>query len=171
MKIHGIVIARNEWPLLGLSISHALFYHVDKVFVVDHASTDDTRNGLAELQKIWPDRIEVFRYENPVFDQETLNNTFLHISNQENPDWNFIFDADEFLVSPTNKNLKDLLSGIGEKWNAIAIQLENYIVPLGFADTKIDDYKLIDHYVESTNHIVDRDEFYARVKRNENLLH
>jgi glycosyltransferase involved in cell wall biosynthesis len=171
MKIHGIVIARNEWPLLGLSISHALFYHVDKVFVVDHASTDDTRNGLAELQKIWPDRIEVFRYENPVFDQETLNNTFLHISNQENPDWNFIFDADEFLVSPTKKNLKDLLSGIGQRWNAIAIQLENYIVPLGFADTKIDDYKLIDHYVESTNHIVDRDEFYARVKRNENLLH
>jgi hypothetical protein len=81
MKIHGVVIARNEWPLLGLSISHALFYHVDKVFVIDHSSTDDTKNGLAELQKVWPDKIEVFRYEDNLFDQEALTNILLEILN------------------------------------------------------------------------------------------
>lgn len=171
MKIHGVVIARNEWPLLGLSISHALFYHVDKVFVIDHSSTDDTSNGLAELQKFWPQRIEVFRYEDSLFDQEALTNVLLAISNKENPDWNFIFDADEFLVSPTKKNLKDLLSGLGEKWNAIAMQLENYIVPLGFTDTRLDDYLLINQYVTSVNHVSDRDEFHKQVKRNEKLLH
>ena len=171
MKIHGVVVARNEWPLLGLSISHALFYHVDKVFVIDHSSTDDTRNGLAELQKVWPDRIEVFRYEDTLFDQEALTNILLHISNQESPDWNIIFDADEFLVSPTKKNLKEHLSSLGDKWNSIAVQLENYIVPLGFVDTRLDDYKLIDHYVTSVNHVGDRDEFHEQVKRNEKLLH
>jgi hypothetical protein len=171
MKIHGIVIARNEWPLLGLSISHALFYHVDKVFVIDHSSTDDTKNGLAELQKVWPDKIEVFRYEDNLFDQEALTNILLEISNKENPDWNFIFDADEFLVSPTQKNIKDHLASLGDRWNAIAIQLENYIVPAGFIDTRLDDYKLIDHYVTSVNHVKDRDEFHEQVKRNEKLLH
>jgi hypothetical protein len=171
MKIHGIAIARNEWPILGLSISHALFHHVDKVFVIDHLSTDDTKNGLAELQKVWPDRIEVFRYENNLFDQEALTNILLDISNKENPDWNFIFDADEFLVSPSGKSLKDLLSSIGEKWNAIAIELENYIVPLGFNDLALNDYLLIDHYVTSVNHVIDRDEFHEQVKRNEKLLH
>lgn len=171
MKIHGVVIARNEWPLLGLSISHALFYHVDKVFVIDHSSTDDTKNGLAELQKVWPDRIEVFRYEDALFDQEALTNILLHISNQENPDWNIIFDADEFLVSPTKKNIKDHLATLGEKWNAIAVQLENYIVPSGFVDTRLEDYLLIDHYVTSVNHVGDRDEFHEQVKRNEKLLH
>lgn len=171
MKVHGVVIARNEWPLLGLSISHALFYHVDKVFVIDHSSTDDTRNGLAELQKVWPDRIEVFRYDDALFDQEALTNILLHISNQENPDWNIIFDADEFLVSPTKKNMKEHLSTLGGKWNAIAVQLENYIVPSGFVDTRLEDYLLIDHYVTSVNHVVDRDEFHEQVKRNEKLLH
>jgi hypothetical protein len=171
MKIHGVVIARNEWPLLGLSISHALFYHVDKVFVIDHSSTDDTRNGLAELQKVWPDQIEVFRYEDTLFDQEALTNILLHISNQESPDWNIIFDADEFLVSPSQKNLKEHLSSLGDKWNSIAVQLENYIVPLGFIDTRLDDYKLVDHYVTSVNHVGDRDEFHEQVKRNEKLLH
>jgi len=171
MKIHGVVVARNEWPLLGLSISHALFYHVDKVFVIDHSSTDDTKNGLAELQKVWPDQIEVFRYEDNLFDQEALTNILLHISNQENPDWNFIFDADEFLVSPTDKSIEDLLSNLGEKWNAIAMQLENYIVPLGFVDTRLDDYQLVDHYVTFVNHVGDRDEFHEQVKRNEKLLH
>ena len=171
MKIHGVVIARNEWPLLGLSISHALFYHVDKVFVIDHSSTDDTKNGLAELQKVWPNQIEVFRYEDTLFDQEALTNILLDISNKENTDWNFIFDADEFLVSPTDKNIEDLLSGLDEKWNAVAIQLENYIVPLGFIDTRLDDYTLVDHYVTSVNHVGDRDEFHEQVKRNEKLLH
>ena len=171
MKIHGVVIARNEWPLLGLSISHALFYHVDKVFVIDHSSTDDTKNGLVELQKVWPDQIEVYRYEDTLFDQEALTNILLDISNKENPDWNFIFDADEFLVSPTRKSIKEHLSSLDDKWNAIAMQLENYIVPAGFIDTRLDDYKLVDHYVTSVNHVVDRDEFHEQVKRNEKLLH
>jgi sulfur carrier protein ThiS len=171
MKINGIVIARNEWPLLGLSISHALFYHVDKVFVIDHSSTDYTKNGLVELQKVWPDRIEVFRYENNLFDQEALTNILLEISDKENPDWNFIFDADEFLVSPTKKSMKDHLATLGTTWNSIAVQLENYIVPLGFVDTRLDDYTRIDHYVTSVNHVVDRDEFHEQVKRNEKLLH
>ena len=171
MKIHGLVIARNEWPLLGLSISHALFYHADKVFVIDHSSTDDTKNGLVELQNVWPNRIEVFRYEDTMFDQEALTNILLEISNRENPDWNFIFDADEFLVSPTGKNIKDHLSSLDDKWNAIAMQLENYIVPLGFIDTRLDDYPLVNHYVTSVNHVVDRDEFHEQVKRNEKLLH
>jgi hypothetical protein len=171
MKIHGVVIARNEWPLLGLSISHALFYHVDKVFVIDHSSTDDTRNGLVELEKAWPNQIEVFRYEDTLFDQEALTNILLDISNKENPDWNFIFDADEFLVSPTRKSIKEHLSSLEGKWNAIAMQLENYIVPSGFIDTRLDDYLLINHYVTSVNHVVDRDEFHEQVKRNEKLLH
>jgi hypothetical protein len=51
------------------------------------------------------------------------------------------------------------------------MQLENYIVPLGFVDTRLDDYRLIDHYVTSVNHVGDRDEFHEQVKRNEKLLH
>ena len=39
-KVFGLIQAKNEWPPLALSISHALMHHVDEVYVLNHASLD-----------------------------------------------------------------------------------------------------------------------------------
>ena len=61
--IHGLVMARNEWPLLEVAVTHALVHHVDMVHVLDHASTDGTPAGLARLRREWGDRLEVVDIE------------------------------------------------------------------------------------------------------------
>ena len=50
-RILGVVMARDEWPMVALAITHALSGHVEHVAVLDHASTDASRTGLERLQQ------------------------------------------------------------------------------------------------------------------------
>lgn len=49
-RIIGLLKVKNEWPLLAVTLTHALRNHVDAVYVLDHGSTDGTAAGLAALQ-------------------------------------------------------------------------------------------------------------------------
>ena len=64
----GIIQASNEYPLLGLSISHALMYHVDEIYVLNHACHDGTQEGIKSLQELWKGRI--FAYDD--YDEKLL---------------------------------------------------------------------------------------------------
>jgi hypothetical protein len=106
MKIVGIVFAKNEWGLIVVSISHALINHVDEVYVVNHASTDQTFNGLNHLKKLWGERLHIITINNIGFFQEEATNTIIQISKKSNPDWIYVFDADEFLLADESTSLK-----------------------------------------------------------------
>ena len=60
MLIHGIVVSRNDWGILALSIANVLHNHADIVHVLNHGSSDQTAHGLKVLQEIWGERLKVY---------------------------------------------------------------------------------------------------------------
>ena len=145
MKIVGIVFAQNEWGLIAVSISHALINHIDEVYVVDHASTDQTFNGLNHLKKLWGERLHVITINNIGFFQEAATNTIIQISKKSNPDWIYVFDADEFLLVDESTSLKKILSNTEKCHQAIRYTVNNYISTRHFNDLILDNYKNIIH--------------------------
>ena len=97
-RVLGCVMARDEWPLLGLAVDHALHGHVDHVVVVDHGSTDGTRSGLLGLQTQQPDRITLVRLDDTAFTQEAVTALMVAVGSGVPADWIYVFDADEFIL-------------------------------------------------------------------------
>jgi glycosyltransferase involved in cell wall biosynthesis len=134
-RILGVLIARNEWPLLGISITHALVNHVDELIVVDHASTDETKAGLAVLQKRWGNKIQVVHMCEGTFHHEEANLLLKSMYRDRNFDWVYPIDSDEFLITPNNQSLKELLADVPSDYVAARYQLHNFVVPTDFEES------------------------------------
>jgi hypothetical protein len=142
-NILGYVMARNEWPLLGLSITHALGLGVDEVLVVDHSSEDGTHAGLTMLQKQFPGRIQVLSLEQDEYLQEATTSLISSLVKLENYDWVYVFDADEFLLLPNKSDLKDTLSSQSLDTNSVRYSIDQWVTPRNFDDLNLLDYKRI----------------------------
>ena len=99
-RILGYVMARNEWPLLGLSVMHALNSGIDRVAVIDHCSDDATREGLRALKSFYSEKIFVYRLDDPRYLQEATTALVMALVDADSYDWVYVFDADEFVLSP-----------------------------------------------------------------------
>jgi hypothetical protein len=139
-RILGVLIARNEWPLLGISITHALVNHVDELIVVDHASTDETQAGLAALQKRWGNKIQVLHLCEGTFHHEETNLMLKSIYENRDFDWVYPIDADEFLITQDNLSLKQILAQVPAKYEAVRYELHNFIAPTDFVEQDFDRY-------------------------------
>jgi len=106
----GLVQASNEWPLLALSISHALMYHVDEVYLLNHSSTDGTYEGTKRLQQLWPGRLHVVEYHDNHFWQEACLSALIEVSQRSSPEWIYVFDADEFMIVQRGRSLREILT-------------------------------------------------------------
>lgn len=143
VKIIGIVQAKNEWPLIALSVSHALMHHVDEVYVLNDCSNDLTAHGLVNLQKIWGDRIHVVNAVHEHFQQEAKANALISIAQRSSPDWFYFFDADEFLSIKNKQSLKNVLSTVDADVTGIEYALDNWISIADFDESRLDDYEKI----------------------------
>jgi len=142
-KILGYVMARNEWPLLGLSVTHALTIGVDEILVVDHSSDDGTNVGLKLMQKRFPGRIKVLRLEQNDYFQEATTSLISSLVKLENYNWVYVFDADEFLILPSNANLKGILRAQTLETDCIRYSIDQWVSPSDFDDLQLLDYKRI----------------------------
>lgn len=124
----GIVVTRNEWPLVGVAIAHALTHHVDAVCVVDHASTDGTAEGLGRLESAWGARLRVLRVDEDAFFQEAFNLAALEATRDMPGDWVYVFDADEFLLAPQG-GLRGCLAAMADDVDAVRYRLDHYVAP------------------------------------------
>lgn len=140
-KIVGIVLAKNEWGLIAVAISHALMNHVDEVYVLDYSSTDRTNLGLRHLQEYWGDRLHVVTLHNLGFIQQAATNAMIQIAGKSNPDWVYVFDADEFLIVDPSTSLKDVLSNVGQDITTFKYEIDNFISVRDFDENKLSDYK------------------------------
>jgi len=140
-KVVGLVQARNEWPLLALSISHALIYHVDEVYVLNHSSTDGSFEGLQLLEELWKHRIHILNFHDPHFWQEASTNALIEVSQEASPDWIYVFDADEFLLTQACKPLKEILDELDPQYLAIRYEVRNWISTENFDQTHLNDYR------------------------------
>ncbi len=128
MQIHGVVVTRNDWGMLPVSIAHALTHHVDVVHVLNHASDDQTASGLAVLKEIWAERLFIYSTgpESP-YQQALLTNMVAFQAEKQGADWIYVFDSDEFLLAKPRISLRDRLSGLGPEVVAARYRLSNFI--------------------------------------------
>ncbi len=144
-RVLGYVMARNEWPLIGLAITHALSAGVDEIVVVDHASDDVTRNGLQSLREAWPDRLTVLRLEGDQFLQEATTSVITAVVGARSYDWVYVFDADEFILTRPDSTLKDVLAKVPPGTDAVRYHIDQWVAPSDFDDLAVDDYDRIRH--------------------------
>ena len=139
-RVLGVLIARNEWPLLGISITHALVNHVDELIVVDHSSTDETQAGLAALKNRWGDKIQVLHLCEGTFHHEETNLMLKTMYEDRDFDWVYPIDADEFLITPNNLSLKQLLAQVPGDHKVVRYELHNFVAPSDFVENDFNRY-------------------------------
>lgn len=144
-RIHGLVMARNEWPVLGLAIAHALEHHVDRVLVLDHASTDGTQAGLERLGRAYGDRLTVVHLGEAPFLQEAATSVAIGILSPRPEDWLYVFDADEFGIAGPQLTLRDMLSGLPASTEAVRYSIHNWVSGRDFVVGSLDSYLTLRH--------------------------
>ncbi len=127
-KIAAVIGAKNEWPLLAATASHALLNYADHLYLFDHSSTDGSRAGISELVEKFPGRITFFESDLEPFDQEAIFNILFFRACKDGYDWVHFLDADEFLVIEHGQQLSAILETVSEEWAALAIRVENFII-------------------------------------------
>ena len=139
--ILGILLARNEWPLLGMCITHALTNHVDELLVIDHSSTDETELGVTSLQAKWGSRLQLMRLDKGPLHHQALNLVILEVLETKRYSWIYHVDADEFLILPEKNSLKELLIELPLDVEVVRYQLFNFIAPQDFREDDFEQYK------------------------------
>ena len=94
MKIFGITMVRNEADVLRLSLLHHLGLGLDRILVVDNASTDGTAELLERLSRE-DSRIQ-WRSDRGLFLQGAVFTALAREAFWQRADWVVPFDADEF---------------------------------------------------------------------------
>jgi hypothetical protein len=141
MQIHGVLLTRNDWGLVAVSIANAL-NHVDIVHVLNHGSTDLTAKGLVVLKRIWGDRLKIYTASESIdFDQSLLTNIIISIAESQGSSWIYVFDSDEFLINYPGFSLKDELSKVENDVFAIRYRVENYISTHDFDINNLNHYQ------------------------------
>jgi len=97
-KIIALMAVRNEQWILELSIGVALRW-VDSIFLLDHASEDDTPKILEHFMAKFPDRIETDRLNTPEWDEMSHRQYMLECGRRMGASHIAMIDADEILTA------------------------------------------------------------------------
>jgi len=142
-KILGYVMAKNEWPMLGLSILHALRVGCEHVVVVNHQSTDGTKDGLERLKHALPDRLTVIELNHDQFLQEATTKVILSGFGGDLYDWVYVFDADEFLLIEGGQSLPAVLQDMPADVDVVRYQVDQWVAPHDMDNMDVDQFTRI----------------------------
>lgn len=121
-----VCMARNNGDIIQSSMEHllALFDHV---IVIDHRSTDGTKQYLQALAETYPEQVVLYHFLDEGFYQsELMTWTVRNLEQCRSADWLFILDTDEFLPFPDKSAFRDALSQFADTpvirmpWNNLA---------------------------------------------------
>ena len=106
-----IAMVRNEADILAGFLAHAraLFDHA---LVIDHRSTDGSREILEAARTNWPE-LEIFDYGFQGYFQGALSTAFARRAFEDGAEWVFFLDADEFVDVPDRAALLGTLAADG----------------------------------------------------------
>lgn len=146
MNIHGIMLTRNDWGILPVSVGHALENHVKILHVLDHGSTDQTPVGLKVLKAAWGERLRVYTVGPEVpFKQAVLTNIIVSIAEDTGAEWIYILDSDEFLLVDEGMSLGEYLSSLSDDVVSVRYEVSNLIAPFDFNRFILDDYLRVEY--------------------------
>jgi hypothetical protein len=63
------------------------------------------------------------------------------VSQNASPDWLYVFDADEFLLTQGHRPLKEILGGVDPKYGVVRYEVQNWISTEDFDVTHLDHYR------------------------------
>lgn len=138
-------MARDEWPLLGLWVTHMLKSAVDTVHVLDHASSDGTKHGLLRLRRVWGQRLQVMTLEDVPFWQEAGISLLISSANLKHGDWICIFDPDEFPLPSSNRTLAETLNTIPPGFSVARYEVQNWVTRRDFDEADVQSFRSILH--------------------------
>lgn len=98
MKIVGLMLARSEEWVIGLSLRAALLY-CDEVVVLDHHSDDCTPRLVHEIKDQYPGRVGYIIDPTPHWDEMDQRQRTLDVGRERGGTHFVIVDADEVLTS------------------------------------------------------------------------
>lgn len=131
----AIALIKNEADIISCWLAHVceLF---DIVFIVDHQSTDGTREFLLDIAKS-EKKIHLFSFDHPGYFQAEIINQLAQIVSQESPNyWLFPLDADEFLDVSGRAEFLSLLNK-QDLGNALLLNWQNCVPMYLHVDQKI----------------------------------
>jgi hypothetical protein len=146
-RIHGLTLIRDEWPLALLSINHALLHHVDRLHCAVQVSSDATLAGVQQLRGFWGERLTVVEIRTPAYLQEAIVATLVRqLAAAAAPgDWLYVFDADEFAVTPSALPLREQIALQPSDHQELRYPVWNWIAPVDFDDRDLATYGRIRH--------------------------
>ena len=146
-RIHGLTLIRDEWPLALLAINHALLHHVDRLHCAVQVSDDATLEGVQRLRGFWGERLTVVAIETPAYLQEAIMSTLVRqVAATAAPhDWLYVFDADEFAVSPAGLPVREQLAAVPAEVADLRYRIWNWIAPVDFDDLDLASYGRLRH--------------------------
>lgn len=139
-RVVGIIMAHEEMPLLLVSVSYALLNHVEKVLVINHSLSESSREDLSLLTEVWEDRATILDIIDENFEQAAVTNAAVDIARTLEPDWIYIFDSDEFLLTNTGAGLSEYLGTIPRRIKEIRYGFKDWISFTDFNEENLDDY-------------------------------
>lgn len=92
-EVWGISVVRNEADIVESTVRHLVDQGLDRLVVVDHASTDATADILTDLAKEFP--LHVGHDSEPAWYQGRKMSYLAHLAWRGGADWIVPFDADE----------------------------------------------------------------------------
>ena len=111
MIIGAVLCARNESHIIDEWVAHYLSLGMERIHVLDHVSTDDTRRKLDRIHERYPGvTVETWDPDSDV--QRRAMNRGLAMMTEEQVDWCAFVDADEFIgnsAPASSETLADLL--------------------------------------------------------------
>ncbi|HCI12768.1 MAG: hypothetical protein A2063_05635 [Gallionellales bacterium GWA2_60_142] len=112
-KLTLISMVKNEKGILETFAGHALGLF-DRIILVDHRSTDGTKEYIKALSERYP-AVEFFSFDEPGYYQSQLMTWIVkNIVHQDTLGWVFFLDADEFLPFESREEFNRVLA----KYNA-----------------------------------------------------
>lgn len=130
-KVTLISMVRNESSILDIFCAHALSLF-DRIILIDHLSSDGTRDHIIFLSEKYPS-IEHFFFDEPGYYQsELMTWVARNLVDNETTGWVFFLDADEFLPFKSKEDFDLKLSQLNSfpvismPWlNLIPLEMES----------------------------------------------
>lgn len=120
MKVCLVAIAKNEGRFLPEWLAHYLSLGIDRIFLFDNESSDQTAQVLTAAARVFP----VTRIDWHCREEESPQLTAYQYALRRLArgfDWVCFFDCDEFLVLRVDENIHKFLERFDEKVGALAI--------------------------------------------------
>lgn len=113
MKLIGIMPARNEDWILGLSARAALMW-CDELVILNHASDDETPRIINDLHDEHPERVTSLNIWEPVWAEMAHRQRLLDIARTRGATHIAIVDADEVLSGNLLQSIRPWINGLTE---------------------------------------------------------